>query len=69
MRRDLTRFLLSRQVQRLENIADDLQSYALKRDALRRGLLRPEEEYAWRPALVQLVGERSLSSNQTNYEI
>lgn len=52
-------FLLREQVRRLENLADDLHSYALKRDALRRGLLTQEEEHAWRRALVQLVGERA----------
>lgn len=52
-------FLLREQVRRLENLADDLRSYTLKRDALRRGLLHQEEEHAWRRALVQLVGERA----------
>ena len=58
-RSTIAEFLLQEQVQRLENFAEDLHSYALKRDALRRGLLRKEEEYAWRHALVQLVGERA----------
>ncbi len=52
-------FLLREQVQRIENLADDLHSYTLKRDALRRGLLHQEEVDAWRRALVQLVGERA----------
>lgn len=52
-------FLLREQVRRLENLADDLRSYTLKRDALRRGLLHREESNAWRHALVQLVGERA----------
>jgi GTP-binding protein EngB required for normal cell division len=56
---EIAGFLLREQVQRLENLAEDLRSYALKRDALRRGLLRQEEEYAWWHALVQLVGERA----------
>jgi Dynamin family len=55
---EVAEFLLREQVRRLENLAEDLHSYALKRDALRRGLLHREEEYAWRHALVQLVGER-----------
>ena len=55
----IAEFLLREQVLRLENLAEDLHSYALKRDALRRGLLHQEEEYAWRHALVQLVGERA----------
>jgi GTP-binding protein EngB required for normal cell division len=52
-------FLLREQVRRLEDLADDLRSYTLKRDALRRGLLHREEADAWRRALVQLVGERA----------
>lgn len=52
-------FLLCEQVQRLEELADDLRSYVLKRDALRQGLLHGEEADAWRRALVQLVGERA----------
>jgi GTP-binding protein EngB required for normal cell division len=52
-------FLLHEQVQWLENLAEDLRSYTLKRDALRRGLLHQEEATAWRRALVQMVGERA----------
>jgi GTP-binding protein EngB required for normal cell division len=55
----IAEFLLREQVLRLENLAEDLHSYSLKRDALRRGLLHQEEEHAWRHALVQLVGERA----------
>jgi GTPase SAR1 family protein len=52
-------FLLREQVRRLEHLTEDLRSYTLKRDALRRGLLHQEEATAWRRALVQLVGERA----------
>jgi GTP-binding protein EngB required for normal cell division len=55
----LVEFLLREQVRRLEDLAEDLRSYALKRDALRRGLLNQEEAHAWRRALVQVVGERA----------
>ncbi len=58
-RRAIAEFLLREQVRRLENLAEDLRSYTLKRDALRRGFLHQEEEHAWRRALVQLVGERA----------
>jgi len=58
-RRAVAEFLLREQVRRLEDLADDLRSYTLKRDALRRGLLHQEEEDAWRRALVQLVGARA----------
>jgi GTPase SAR1 family protein len=57
--RAVAEFLLHEQVRRLEDLADDLRSYTLKRDALRRGLLHQEEADAWRRALVQLVGERA----------
>jgi hypothetical protein len=58
-RQMLPAFLLTEQVRRLENLAEDLRSYALKRDVLRRGLLNQEETNAWRRALVQLVGEKA----------
>lgn len=58
-RKVVAEFLLREQVRQLENLADDLHSYTLKRDALRRGLLNQEEADAWRRALVQLVGERA----------
>jgi hypothetical protein len=47
-------------VQLLEEISEDMRSYTLKRDALRRGLLNSHEKNAWRRALVQLVGERTV---------
>lgn len=59
-RRVVARFLLREQVRRLDDLADDLRSYTLKRDALRGGLLNQEEAVAWRRALVQLVGERAV---------
>lgn len=52
-------FLLREQVRQLAELAENLRSYTLKRDALRRGLLHQEEVDAWRRALVQLVGERA----------
>lgn len=58
-RRVVAEFLLREQVRRLEDLAHDLRSYTLKRDALRRGLMHQEEAYAWRRALVQVVGERA----------
>jgi hypothetical protein len=58
-RRTVAEFLLREQVRRLQDLADDLRSYTLKRDALRRGILNQEEADAWRRALVQLVGARA----------
>lgn len=63
--RTVSAFLLREQMQRLENLAEDLRSYTLKRDALRRGLLNREEANAWRRALVQLVGERAARGGAT----
>lgn len=51
-------FLIQEQIRHLEEIAEDMRSFTLKRDAIRRGLVNDEEEHAWRRALVQLVGER-----------
>ena len=56
---ELAAFLVQRQVQRIEEISEDMRSYTLKREALRRGLHNRDEENAWRRALVQLVGERA----------
>lgn len=56
---ELAAFLVQRQVQRIEEISEDMRSYTLKREALRRGLHNRDEENAWRRALVQLVGERT----------
>jgi len=57
---ETTAFLLREQVRRLEELSEDLRSYTLKRDALRRGLLNANEESAWRRALVVLAGERAV---------
>jgi hypothetical protein len=51
--------LLSAQVRSLDEIAQDMRSYVLKRDALRRGLIHANEENAWLRALIKLVGERA----------
>jgi len=55
-------FLVQEQVRHLEEISEDMRTYTLKRDALRRGLLNRQEENAWRRALVQLVGERNVGA-------
>jgi len=56
---EIVGFLLSEQSEHFNDLADDMHSYVLKRDALRRELLNTNEENAWRRALVQLVGERT----------
>ena len=54
------KFLLSAAAQHFERWAEDMQSYAIKRDALRRGLQNADEEDAHLFALIHLVGHRSL---------
>lgn len=56
---EIAKFLLNEQVEHFNDLADDMRSYTLKRDAIRRGLMNSNEENAWRRALVQLVGERT----------
>ena len=55
---EVGKWLIADQTRRLEELAEDMHSYSLKREAFRRGLLNDQEEHAWRRALVQLVGER-----------
>jgi hypothetical protein len=50
-------YLLEAHVQRLEELAEDMRSFVLKREALRRDLCNSEEETAWRRALIQVAGE------------
>jgi hypothetical protein len=54
-------YFLQEQARHLEEIPEDMRSYVLKRDALRRELHNRDEETAWRRALVQLAGEPSVS--------
>jgi hypothetical protein len=56
---EVAEFLLREQVRHLEEVSEDMRSYSLKRDALRRGLLNTDEDNAWRFALLQLTGERT----------
>jgi GTP-binding protein EngB required for normal cell division len=56
---EIAKFLLNEQAEHFNDLADDMRSYTLKRDAIRRGLMNSNEENAWRRALVQLVGERT----------
>lgn len=56
---EIATFLLNEQAEHFNDLADDMRSYTLKRDAIRRGLMNSNEENAWRRVLVQLVGERT----------
>ena len=58
----IARKLLDAQARRLEEIAEDMRSYALKRAALRRSLQNSDEEHAWVRALWRMVGQRTACS-------
>jgi hypothetical protein len=51
-------FLLSHAIQSFEQDAEDMRSYAMKRDALRRALQHRNEEDAYRRAIIRIVGDR-----------
>jgi predicted GTPase len=61
--REVAEYLIQEQVRRLEDVSEDMRSYVLKRDALRRGLQNRDEEVAWRRALVQLAGEQNVCAS------
>ena len=60
--RDVIKQLLERESVLLHRIAEDMQRYSLKHDALRRHLASDEERDAALKALLSLVGHRSVSS-------
>jgi GTP-binding protein EngB required for normal cell division len=55
--KEIAEFLLLEQLRHLEELSEDMHSYVLKREALRRGLLSDDERKAWQRALVQLYSE------------
>jgi hypothetical protein len=56
---DIGRRLIDAQADQLLETLEDMRAYALKRAAVRKGLINSQEADAWRRALVQLVGERT----------
>ncbi len=54
--------LLEHELGRLEELSEDLHAYALKREAVRRGLINEREESAPRRGLAMVVGERIASA-------
>lgn len=56
---EIAKFLLNEQAEHFNDLADDMRSYTLKRDAISRGSMNSNEVNAWRRTLVQLVGERT----------
>jgi predicted GTPase len=53
-------FLLAHAVQLFRQDAEDMRTYAMKRDALRRALQNRNEEDAYRRAVTRIVGDRSV---------
>lgn len=51
-------FLLSHAVQRFEEDAEDMRSFALKHEAIRRALQNRNESDAYRRAIIRIVGDR-----------
>jgi hypothetical protein len=58
----LRSFLLSREAALMERVAEDMQRYAIKYDALRRDLASREEQDAYLQALQLLVGHRNVNA-------
>jgi GTP-binding protein EngB required for normal cell division len=58
----LRKHLLDREAALMERIAEDMQRYAIKHDALRRDLASSEEQEAYLQALQILVGHRSVNA-------
>lgn len=56
------KFLLHREAAFMERIAEDMQRYAIKHDALRRDLASSEEHDAYLQALQILVGHRNVNA-------
>jgi len=57
---DCHEFLLSHAAERFEEDAEDMRSYAMKHEALRRTLQNRNEEDAYRRAVIRIVGGRSV---------
>lgn len=55
---DLIDILLETQINRFEELSEDLHSFLLKRAAIQRGLMNSEEQSAWMRAMVKMVGDR-----------
>jgi hypothetical protein len=57
---DLAAFLLGEAVRRFDQLSEDMRNYAIKRDAIRSGLLTGDEDEAYLRALVRLAGHKGL---------
>ena len=54
---DVVRFLLAEAARHFEEVAEDMQNFAMKREALRRTLHNRDEEDAYVRAVIHVVGE------------
>jgi predicted GTPase len=59
---DIREFLLATASRRFEETAEDMQSFAIKRDALRRNLTNANEDDAYLRALIHLAGAKDYST-------
>jgi predicted GTPase len=57
---EITRFLLAHAAHRFEDIAEDMQAFAMKTDALRRTLHNLDEEDAYLRMITHLVGSKTV---------
>ena len=57
---EIHEFLISHAVQQFGHEAEDMRSYALKHDALRRALQNQDEEDAYRRTITRIVGNRNV---------
>lgn len=55
-------FLLIEQARHFEELSEDMHSYTLKRDAIRRASANDDENNAWMYVLIQLVGARTVQT-------
>jgi tRNA U34 5-carboxymethylaminomethyl modifying GTPase MnmE/TrmE len=57
---DVARFLLGEAVRRFDQLSEDMRNYAIKREAIRSGLLTGDEDEAYLRALIRLAGHKGL---------
>ena len=58
--KDLIKQVISHTADRFQEFSEDMKSYSMKREALRRSLINKNEESACREAVTHLSGERGL---------
>lgn len=58
--KDETDWLIAHAAERFGQDAEDMRTYAMKQEALRRGLQNKNEEDAYRRMMIRLVGDRSV---------